>query len=1011
MKGLLLFFSITLFSQVARVPLDNSLPPANDLTFRGEKLSSDESKLLINKIDISELDPSENSIWENKIVTLDSKFDSIDLNAGESVNFKSFLKSRNIFRFNAEKKSGDIKTLYLDRYLHTAILRRNFLRKLGYKIPAIKYLKNLKVNFESGEELAKFKEQLRFDTAAASSRWIVSENEFEIVLRDLAVIDLGKDNLYNVAMGVPPKSLNSRTLRSLALAYSLLDVKESVNRFKWNSCEVKSKELVLPHFFDFSFYTTDIHDISWMAKRISKLSRKDLMEVFEYSELPKPVQVLLFNKLVSRIKTCLETLKISHDSSKYTYNSNPKFRPHLLNGRISKINWEEEGYAARFAGEDKKSPLSETGRYLLTLIQSFGIDNAVNQLNKHLSAFDPNEIRQDLAEEQFQIGLKHFVDTGEFLQFPVTSWTSPVLDGELILSRDVVVGNYLGTNNLVQLADTFGFAISPGFVLGLENIPHARGATFGLNVNYVKTFTHLKPLRSLKLAFKEKYRNMIVPLLKRKLTKSIELLKNREFETDVEKQSYIEETFKEISNHLGTGESILITEKFSPSANASIVIPLANTGFTSQLGISGKDIKISRTQIYRKDSKTIQIFEDKGHGFGHTLSMDLRFKVPILRYQRENLRGDYDINVYQLNVDTDLDKNPNFLSNFFAFHDLLKNGSIEMLSEIAPPNKLSSKFNDIYQRFSLLFWRNKKSNLSTHYNLETPSGLKGEYITHYEVHRKGFNYEAFVKELINWQFKRISDDLKWANSIWRNSDETFLGSGKSEDVAYEAQVIDDKIKKEFVSFSLNFKGWAKKKKRLTKLLEKVNDEFKVKLFDINQVHDIKKLNLYDVMATLYIYEDGIEKLKSIPKDVFIRMAYGEEKKKIPRCSQVKLYELSDGSKVPNCGKYKSLINDHSKCEELSDSIESSKCWSRLFSNFSKELGVSKIMQLLPNTDYYLQAQVNGFRSNSEVLNETIYSRSFGKLHSKYPFGILNTIQRRLGINQGEFEGHWLRLRP
>ncbi len=1020
MKYFVLFFSILSYSQVSRIPIKDTLPPADDLVFEDARVNSSEAKNLKDKVSLDTLDPEENSIWKNEFNSLEKFNDNLDVKNGDVFTFSSHLKSNNIARFNAINNNGEVKTFYLDKYLHTSILRRNLLRKIGYIVPAIQPIKTITLNFDNNKQVQDFMLRISADTGGGSRRWIVNEFDNEdtsitqLVLRDLAAIDLSHKNLYNLAMGVPTKTLSSRTLRSVVFLYALLEYRESANKFHWHAGRVVSQKLELMHFLDsHNFSTTDLYDIKWIAKRIQKLSRKDFMEIVSETALPKSVQVMLYNKLLSRTYHLLDLLKLNPSKEKYKFNENPHFPPDLIKGKLKKKNWREDGFATDFSGNIEKGPFAETGRYLLSLAQSFSLSNIVGLFNKQLRVFNPNDARIRLAEKQFKEGLDHYVKTGEFLQFPVSTWKSPLLDGSLILSRDVVVGNYLGTNNMVQLADTFGFAVKPGFILGFENIPSFSGTALNLNVTYVKTYTHLKPLKSLKAVFKENYKNIIVPWLKKDLTKAIELLQKKDDMPEEEQEEFIQKTFLKISKYLGDSESLLITEKLTPGVNASTVIPLANTGASIKLGLGAKDVGIKRTQIFRKDSKTIQVFEDLGNGFGHTITVELKYLVPIIRFQKERFKGDYSIKSHELNIEADTRKNPNFYKNFLALHSFLKTGSTELLEEASPAIKVSSNFSDIYKRFSFLFWKSRKTNAATDYRIKTPSGLTGEYFSHHYVHNKGFNYESFVKEVVNFGLSEVSDNLAWANNIWQDPNDTIFGKAKTQDIIYEAQVKNNKIKKEFLSFGVSYKGWSKNKKKLKKVIKKINKDFDFNLFKDVLVTDIKKLNMYALSANMYIYDEGIDKLKALSNDVFIKMAYSKEKEKLKKCAdRMKMNVLSSGEKIPTCGYLKGLIKQKRICDENKTNLsESKKCWPKFFKLLSKDLGAEVLTKFIPKDLFYLEGSINGFRSKSEVLNDSVYSNTLGKKHNKYPYGILNTIQRRIGLNPGELQGHWLRVRP
>lgn len=91
------------------------------------------------------------------------------------------------------------------------------------------------------------------------------------------------------------------------------------------------------------------------------------------------------------------------------------------------------------------------------------------------------------------------------------------MDIELILSRDIILGNYLGTDNLVQLADTFGASAEVGVFAGIEGIGADLAGSVKVSTSLVRSFSHVKPVRNLKESLKEPFKNIFVNLLKKSL--------------------------------------------------------------------------------------------------------------------------------------------------------------------------------------------------------------------------------------------------------------------------------------------------------------------------------------------------------------------------------------------------------------------------------------------------------------------------------------------------------------
>lgn len=1030
---ILLLISTQAFANFARLSSSGFSLPADDLIYQGERISPEKARKLKRQgFDISTLDPAveKRGLWVNKLgESLNSDLDQMNINEGDSVSFQGTLRSApGEFRFSVTTSDRDIITLYADKKLHTTLLRKNFLRKLGYIVPSIKYLKSVSVTFKSEAEKENFITKFRRGAEGTTKRWIETDLGLTLVLRDIAAVQVSDTDLYNPAFGVPGGALNSRKLRALVVPYALLDLKESVNKFSWSvGRKENSDRIILPHFFsNNNFMTTTIEDATWISRRLETLSREDFEEAVKLSYFPSPVASLVVEKLLSRRNALLKLFKVNHEKIKV--DNKVSEMPHLLNGKILKQQWRDYGYAAEFAAGDASSPFKDFHYYIYSMLQSIGIDSIISRANDELALFDPLKARMALAEEEFIQGLNHFVETGEFLQFPVSTWTSPIVNGNLILSRDVVVGNYLGTENLVQLADTFGYAMSLGAIMGIENVDVLDAVTMSASATYLKTFTHLKPLSSLKDVFKQSYKNLAVILLKKDLRKYLKQAIDQSPDgenVDVQTE-YFSSVVENISKALGVGESLIVSEKIMPKFSASAKIPITQTGFVVGVGAGAEYIGVKRLQILRRDANTIQIYDDVGSAKGADFSLSLENRIPIIRFEYKVLKGKYKVKAFRVNLNADAEDNPSFMRGIEAFHSLLTTNSSELLEEMAEDkvgpasSELEANFKDKYSKFAFLFWRKQRNRGFTDYKVSTSAGLSGEYITHYDFNRKGLNWESFTKDVIQYGLSKWTrgQDIVWRNNIWQIPSDTFGGRANVTESNYEGQLRNDKIGKEYMSFGRRYEGWSKKQRKLKKIVTKLNDRFQLPLFTPAQIDDIKKLYMYDILVQMNIYDRGVKAIKNLTRNELIYYASYFDKQREFQCreefQQVYDFATTDGEvvQVATCGRISTAIRLVEVCPTIEELKKQTQCWLNVAKDLFKGLPfIHFAHHIVGRNNFYVEGTVNGFRRNDEILNDPIRSNGFGRRHPVYPFGLIRKAQQRVGIQNGEFTGQWLREQP
>src|SRR5690606_1589256 len=107
---------------------------------------------------LADLDPQESYIWKKeKLPAANPIDDALAINDLDTVDFVSKGWARlgsfrtTVNRINSFGNPTQY-TLVISKTIHNFLLRKALLRKLGYQVPAIKYLPRVKVNFPNEDE-------------------------------------------------------------------------------------------------------------------------------------------------------------------------------------------------------------------------------------------------------------------------------------------------------------------------------------------------------------------------------------------------------------------------------------------------------------------------------------------------------------------------------------------------------------------------------------------------------------------------------------------------------------------------------------------------------------------------------------------------------------------------------------------------------------------------------------------------------------------------------------------
>ncbi len=988
------------------IPLQKGLRiPSDDLLYNNKVLTSREAQNLetAKKVDLSLLNPKQNDIWNNVENEINDQ-EEIAINEGDELSYEGKIDSASgLYRFNAIPTNGNkIYTIHLDKTLHTLLLRKNILRKLGYKIPAMKYISKLNIQFSSQMVMDNFiKHEVPKATFGATERWAtvnnINRDTLSLELRDIAVTEPNEFDFYNVSMGLPTQTINSRTLRSLVVPYALLELGESINKFSWVSCKIDNKAVILSHFTANEF-NTSIDDAIWMMKRLNKLKREDFVKAVKNAYFPSGVAEVVAEKLISRrnsLNRCLMDAKIAE----IPFNSKITVGQIVVEGKL--VQKEFPGYASRFAYGDAQSPLDEIRFFLYSKVQSNVIDNLIAKFNEQLTAYEIGEARAEYFQKLFKRGHDHFVETGELLPIGIGAWWSPVINGDILFSRDIVLGNYLGTDNLVQLADTFGARADLGLFVGIEGIGPDLTSTVKVSSSFVRSYTHLKPVKSLKESLKEPYKNMFVALMKRSLKEkffSLADIKNSTNAAD-EKTKQIQELLSDIDKNLAVGESLLITDRIMPTAAVKLNFTQGMIG--AGVGVSGGATVVKRIHLYKKSPKVLQIYDDKGFVKNLDLSFQVSNYIPIVKINGRFDKGHYGIKSYMINFSGDLEENPELYTHALGVYNVLKDHNFELLDSVTTPVSLDAQYKDRSTGLSFLFWRMKSVKGRTLFDLKAKDGVYGKYFSLTKDFMTGFNVEAFSKQLVNYYLSTKTDDVSINEEADKNPGQTFFGSSFTQSIRFEASVNEEnKFEQKFLSVSDVKQGWALSEKRLKKFMTGVNEKFQFPLFQTDTI-DFSKLRLFRIGYHMNVYNPGIARLNGFSMSDINAIENKYRLKKMCWAGDEKYNTIE-------CGDLTTVKNQLWKCKKAKTEEEVADCNVELIESMFNYLDFKDVQKILGADNVYVYGSIDGFREKSEILNDTIYSNSIGKIGSKQWDGPLEVVKDLLGLSSGEFSGGWIR---
>ena len=1038
MRFWLLVINLTLsqlvLAQEKGIPARFMNDPAVDLTYQGRLLFPDEVQELVEKskgrFDISTLNPVETSdLWKNTYIK-DLPEDKIPVIEGDEVNYNSpVLSPSGVFRFNifAKDKDQKIYTAMLSKSVHSLLLAKGLLQKIGYQVPDIKYLPSLTVKFESDLQKKGFISYLENVAYAGSAKnWVTDDLGDKLILQDLVVMNTNH-SIYNLAVGVTPDMIQGRRLlSSLAVPLTIVNLTESVNMLRWNAGVINNRQVNLYHDNIEDFQCT-WDDARWITRRIEKLSREDWKQIVMSTHSPKSVQQVLLEKLISRRNSVMKLFKI--DAEQMAVDAHTNNGLELVDGKLTQQKW--PGYASRFAFGDPDSPLSDSdmkswikSRALSTLMEL-----ALGQVNQlpYLGT-DIDTINSDKYKEIMNQAVSQSILNQTPVEIPVKAWVFPTFRGNLIMSRNLVTGTYLGTDNLVQLVDTIGVTVSAGAYAGTMgiNVPKVTGsgvmpvsASGGGQATYVRTYAHLRPVMNIKKSLSYPFKNIIVPLVKidlgKKLHEAVLTTLDPNASSD-QREASIEKALKPFKDSINIGESLLVTDSLATNIGAQAGVNLYGKLLSASLGLNAGHIVLSRFHVHRKSEDVFQIYKDTGHKGTYGVNVGLDSLVPVITVSFKQSAGHAKVKYYALNLSK---KNSEVIKMASALRKaIVFSSTAEMEEDQIKPYVLKHAFHESNPSVNLLFWQFIKLNSATEFSLTNPVGEERYFRRYYHGSTQGRNYQAYVNAVINhWVGMLFKKNAGLSDATGTNPGYSFKGQAKTKYLMLDQEMDSEgNVIEPFISLNRVWNGWSITRKKAEEVLNEMRHRYKFQFYNAPVLNDTSKIYLYNISVNMLFYKAGLDNLLQLDEKR-IKRIFLEHEMQDSLVINPSVPEENDSGEQDDIysdtgvDKFLRLLKRYKKLDAKNRDDRASKNLLKALSYMEKSIYLPGIVALMGGEEnLYVTSKISGFREGDEDGDRPIVSNSLGEFGSPRILGPVIQVQKQTDMLEGEFFINWMMQR-
>ena len=932
--------------------------------------------------DLSTLDPSANTIlWKPNQNTIPS---AVLIEDNAQLEYVRELPSRSgQLRFTVATRDHREFTVVLSKKIHSQLLRRNILSKLGYASQPMSWLPRFNLVFRDTVDRDIFKEQMKDKLLAGTDRWIKSERGLRISMQDALVMS-SEANVYNLSNGImtPEVHQGRRILRAAYVPLALVDSTESVNLMSWQAGRIVLNHVKLNHTQDLdTAYRTSWEDARWIGRRILKLTREDIVEIVRKASFPSAVETLLIEKIISRRNDLIDLFNLTTEATKIPFDAKVTVTPGLDDGEIVQEFF--EGYASRFSYGDPESPFSasELGSFAMSRVQSTLIEAGIKELNKLLGTDE---------QARFADRIESIVnDQGPF--FPTQAIVMPTFHGNIVFSRDIVTGAYLGTNNKVQLVDNIGYSLDAGVVGAVVGLPIAVDIKAGSQINFQRVFSHVKPVQSLKKSMREPYKNMFVPMLLKNLGNKIDRLTVTE---GASQRAAVMSVVADLKQALAVGESFIITDSLVPNMFAE-----ANLSVSSLMGLSNgllraygrvqtERMTLSRFHLHRPDENTFQIYQDYGKNLKLQITFKLRSYVPILGFNARWNTATAETHFYPVS----LHESSVNVATLKALRQSILALNHDALQDVVTPHRIQHDMKGSANTLQFLIFKRNRIGSEQSMNLTHAAGGNQKMIhRRYDALTNGTDSEGYALEAASTLISELTGKDISISSVPLTNPGFTLG-GRAKNKIFTSEVEDGRT---VTQFQRILNGWRIRPGKRRSLMQLMNREGGRTIFDERTVMNTNSILLYQVIFQYIMVQEGTERLLNATvrqlENALINHPVGR---------------VGEDPQAATLRYHRELrrINREIGDGEPADGLKMYHAWLRDFQN---DVTIRGLAEIVGSDNISYQGRIEGFRQGDESGDEAIFSNVYGEL--PLPLHVMPTqrVMQNWGILEGELLANWM----
>ena len=456
-------------------------------------------------------------------------------------------------------------------------------------------------------------------------------------------------------------------------------------------------------------------------------------------------------------------------------------------------------------------------------------------------------------------------------------------------------------------------------------------------------------------------------------------------------QQMVKETMEEFTDSIAIGDSLLISDSVVGSVGLNLGYNFDENN-KAKIKFNTDGILLNRLHILRSEKNTVQIYDDIGSKLALNLGIGFYIKnINFIDLSKKWVNGEANVKAYSLNIDPDMDKNPDIIENMLLLRQIIFENNVNVLESLRKPIVLTHDFFQSPTDFKFIAFKHNSLEASDEIKIKTKKGYKDHLVTAYGRTRAGIDKQNITldvaKELIR-EHTGLAVSIHFPGS--NDPGETIYGHSWQRQIKFDARVplanpYPKELEDQYSLIRYRWKGWELQKDDAISVIDEIHKVVGKDLVPDSVFNSTESLQLYRIDLNIRLYEEALREFLNLKRSTVKNtlMKHGKVLHQIPYSNDQGMSEPVEDYFEEITDQVMGLKNDYWEYLEENDPRSSAETAEKMIGILQAHLKLEPFSKLIGSSEQmFVQVTIDGLRVKDQGGDKPVISNSFGRVGSK-----------------------------